>query len=226
MESRLPASDKALRFFSSFAETWDSLYGRRRNALQRLLDNRLRRDIYERYAWTLERLPETLEGKTVLDVGCGSGVYCFEAARRGAREVIGLDGAPGMIAVAQRRVRELRLEAACRFVELNFPPDDAAAIPACDYVIVMGVMDYIADAAGFLRALRRHAKSLALLSFPGAHWLRAPLRRYRYKLLGRCEVYNYDEDIIRALCAAAGFLQVEIVRLDHSGVCYLVAACP
>jgi len=32
-----------------------------------------------------------LEGKSVLDVGCGRGATCIEAARRGARRVVGID---------------------------------------------------------------------------------------------------------------------------------------
>jgi len=35
--------------------------------------------------------PIEFDGKTVLDIGCGSGGLCVEAARRGASEVIGLD---------------------------------------------------------------------------------------------------------------------------------------
>jgi tRNA (mo5U34)-methyltransferase len=37
-------------------------------------------------------LPLDLTGKTVLDVGCNAGFYSFEAKRRGAQRVLGVDG--------------------------------------------------------------------------------------------------------------------------------------
>ena len=37
-------------------------------------------------------LPRDLSGKTLLDVGCNAGFYAFEAKRRGAKRVLGVDG--------------------------------------------------------------------------------------------------------------------------------------
>jgi tRNA (mo5U34)-methyltransferase len=37
-------------------------------------------------------LPAGLDGKTLLDVGCNAGFYAFEAKRRGAKRVLGVDG--------------------------------------------------------------------------------------------------------------------------------------
>src|SRR4051812_12149985 len=38
-------------------------------------------------------------GKRVLDVGCRDGLFCFEAERRGAREILGVDNylSPGAV---------------------------------------------------------------------------------------------------------------------------------
>jgi len=36
-------------------------------------------------------LPESLKGKTVLDIGCSLGAFCLEAKERGADRVVGLD---------------------------------------------------------------------------------------------------------------------------------------
>ena len=36
-------------------------------------------------------IPETLHGKTVLDIGCNAGFYAMEMKRRGAARVLGLD---------------------------------------------------------------------------------------------------------------------------------------
>src|SRR5438552_2149855 len=36
-------------------------------------------------------VPEDLTGRSVLDIGCNGGFYCFELARRGAARVLGID---------------------------------------------------------------------------------------------------------------------------------------
>ncbi|MCO5297636.1 MAG: 50S ribosomal protein L11 methyltransferase [Fimbriimonadaceae bacterium] len=48
----------------------------------------------------LEGLP--LEGRTVLDVGCGSGILSIAAAKAGAASVLGVDIEPGAVEVARR----------------------------------------------------------------------------------------------------------------------------
>ena len=42
-------------------------------------------------------LPQDLTNKRVLDIGCAEGFFSFEAERRGAREVIGIDSFPDSI---------------------------------------------------------------------------------------------------------------------------------
>lgn len=214
------------RFFSDFARNWDELYGGKRNLFWRAFDHTFRRDIYERYQLTFEALGENLTGASVLDVGCGSGIYCVEAARRGATKVIGVDVAHEMVALAAAHARNGGFAGTCEFVVSGFPP--SPGIPAFartyDYGIVMGVMDYVVDAPRFLEALRPLVTRRVVLSFPGRHWLRAPMRRYRYQFLKRCDVYDYDEHSIGAACVAAGFSRVDLRRLEHSGICYIVTA--
>ena len=47
-------------------------------------------------------LPEDLRGRRLLDAGCGTGALAVEAARRGA-EVVAIDLAPTLVAVARER---------------------------------------------------------------------------------------------------------------------------
>ena len=55
-----------------------------------------------------------VEGRTVLDLGCGMGTFTLEAAQRGAR-AIGFDMMPTALAAAQRVGKEEKVESA-RFV--------------------------------------------------------------------------------------------------------------
>src|SRR5215470_8633787 len=50
----------------------------------------------------LSWLPDDLRGARVLDAGCGTGALAIEVARRGA-EVVAVDVAPTLIALAQER---------------------------------------------------------------------------------------------------------------------------
>ena len=227
-EHPIPAGDEVGKFFSDFAQTWDTLYGGKRNFFWRWFDSIFRRDVYERYQLTFERLGPDLKGKKLLDIGCGSGIYCFEAARRGADRVVGLDAAPNMITHARSTSKTLGIDRACEFLVGFFPTalPTPSETPSFDYAIALGVMDYIAEPKAFLSAMRRSVTQAAILSFPGAHWFRAPLRSWRYRLLGRPTLYTYHEADIRRLCAEAGFGSVDILRLNHSGICYIVTARP
>src|SRR6266446_3934791 len=168
------------RFFSDFAGHWDALYGGKRNKFWRVFDRLFRNDVLERFQITMELLGTDLTQKSVLDIGCGSGVYDIEIVRRGATKVLGIDLSAGMIALAKEYSRHAGCEDSCEFVCANFPPDRPieALNQTFDYGIAMGVMDYISDPVSFLRQTRPLITQFLILSFPGHHWLREPLRRY------------------------------------------------
>lgn len=56
------------------------------------VDHRLKDEVRTRsYQQAIENNPHLFKGKTVLDVGCGTGILCMFAARAGAKKVIGVD---------------------------------------------------------------------------------------------------------------------------------------
>lgn len=59
----------------------------------------------EMFDCMLSWLPEDLNGKRVLDAGCGTGVFALECARRGA-DVVGIDLSPNLVELAQKRAPE------------------------------------------------------------------------------------------------------------------------
>ncbi len=88
-------------------------------------------------------------GDTVIDVGCGSGVLSFVAARLGAERVVGCDLSPEAVEVARANASRLGLEDRTEFRvgDLLEPVGDVRA----QVVIgdVSGIPDEIAQVAGW-----------------------------------------------------------------------------
>jgi methylase of polypeptide subunit release factors len=86
---------------------------------------------------------------TVIDVGCGSGVLSFVAARLGARRVVGCDISEEAVGVARMNAKSLGLEDRCEFRvgSLLDPVRDLRA----DVLIgdVSGIPDEIAEVTGW-----------------------------------------------------------------------------
>ncbi len=102
--------------------------------------------------YTSRTLAEALEigsDDTVIDVGCGSGVLSFVAARLGAKQVIGCDLSPAAVDAAKQNALRLGLEDRTEFRMGNlFEPvrGEQASVIIGD---VSGIPDEIAEVAGW-----------------------------------------------------------------------------
>jgi SAM-dependent methyltransferase len=88
---------------------------------------------------------------TVIDVGCGSGVLAFVAAKLGARKVYGCDLSEGAVRAATENARRLGLDAICEFRQgdlLEPMRDVQATVLIGD---VSGIPDEIAAASGWFQ---------------------------------------------------------------------------
>lgn len=205
------------KFFHDFAGTFDTLYDKRRGPFMRWLDEHYRSDMFVRFRLTFEVFGN-LQNKTVADIGCGSGPYVIEALKGGAANVAAMDPAPGMLTLLRRRLAVSGNEAQCTILEGAFPQ---ILPPACDHVIVMGVLDYVPDPLVFLTALRQITKISAAVSFPSKHWFRTPFRKFRY-WARRCPVYFYEKEQIEDLCRRSHFAGVRIRKIPGAGQDYHV----
>ena len=219
MKNSLPHSAETA---DRFAASLDPFYDGQRGLLSQWFDRHRRHDAAARFTLTFERLGD-LAGTRGLDIGCGSGLYLAEAIRHGAAHVVGLDAAPGMLELARRRMELLGKLDQITLVEGYFPE----TVPAgpFDFAIVTGVLDYVAQPAAFLRRLRSILSGKAVVSFPSQHWIRAPLRRFRFRLRN-CPVYFYNQRQIRALAAEAGFGAVDLIKMDATPMDYHVCLAP
>lgn len=218
---QMTESENAKIFFDRFAEVFDTFYEGKRNPWMQFIDRTFRSDIYVRFSRTFDSFGN-LDGRTVLDIGCGSGVYVIEALHRGARRVVALDPAPGMLELVRGRLRQSRFEDRCDLVLEAFP---GVSLQPADHAIVMGVMDYVKDVETFLRGLRPLVRKSAAISFPSKHWFRTPIRKYRYALRN-CPVYFYDEAQINDLGRRAGFGTIDINKIPGAGMDFHVILRP
>ena len=208
--------------FDRFAHTFDTFYDGKRSPVMQWIDRHYRHDVFERYWQTFERLGD-LSGKRGLDVGCGSGLYVAEAVRRGAREVVALDPALGMLELARQRIEKTGRLDRVAFVEGYFPQKTPGG--PFDFAIVIGVLDYVAEPVALLKALRGILTGRAAVSFPSKHWFRTPIRKFRCRLRN-CPVYFYDERMIRSIGREAGFGTVDVLKICGAPMDYHVCLAP
>ena len=146
-----------------------------------------------------------LEGRTVLDVGTGTGRAALGLARRGAR-VTGVDASPEMLRVAVARAAEAGLDAV-------FDTGDAhrLAFPdrAFHAAVSLRVLMHTPDWRQCLAELCRVADDRVVFDYPAAlslAALQACSRRLAVRLGRQVEAYRVlrSSDVARTL-AAAGF---------------------
>ncbi len=90
-----------------------------------------------------------LEGKTVLDIGCGGGLLCEAMAARGAR-VTGIDMAEKSLQVARLHLHESGLEVDYR--QTTAEAFAAETDSSFDIVTCLEMLEHVPDPASILRA--------------------------------------------------------------------------
>jgi 2-polyprenyl-3-methyl-5-hydroxy-6-metoxy-1,4-benzoquinol methylase len=211
---------RVAEYWNSHATEFDAIYtGANKSALARLLDRTLRSDMYGRFDWVMQR-SGPLEGKSICDVGCGSGRFVSAFASRGAERIVGVDVAPAMISLAKQLVSREGVANRCEFVVCDVLDWDTSE--TFDETVAIGLWDYIEEPAERLRRIRALTRGVFLSAWPRLWTWRAPIRKARLTLAG-CPVYFYRRAKVRALLEAADF---EVRRIEVVGKLYCVEAYP
>lgn len=103
--------------------------------------------------------PSQLEGRRILDVGCGAGLLCEPLARSGA-QVTGIDA-------AEKNVAAARIHAASQGITIDYRVGDPAVAlrpdERFDVVLLLEVVEHVADVEAFVTAAGRHVAPGGLL---------------------------------------------------------------
>jgi len=204
------SSDRARTFFDGYAGDFDAIYNRRSSFGSRVVNHIFRRSMQLRYLKTLEGC-HPIEGKTVLDVGCGPGHYSISLAQRGAAHVVGIDFAGGMLRLATEHARQAGVAGRCEFREADFLTFISEPF---DYLILMGFMDYIPEPERVIEKVLSLTRSKAFLSFPVEGGFIAWQRRLRYRK--RCDLFLYTRSRLEELFSLPSGIEarIESIRQD------------
>lgn len=209
--------------FEREAQSFDAIYRLERSPLWRWINKTFRKAVFERYTITFAQAGD-VTGKTVLDIGCGSGVYAVDFARRGARRVLGVDFSGNMLTLARREAAQHQVAETCEFIQADFLTLDLPE--QFDISIAMGVFDYLPDPLTFLRKMVATTTGKVIISFPGHSPIRKRLRQLRYRLFSKGHVYYYRAGEVRQLATQAGLRESTIIPIRSSGTGYiLVGEC-
>lgn len=113
------------------------------------------------YSYTIEwpciqQLLPDLRGKTILDVGCGTGIFTFLLEQYFPAEVTGIDLSAGMLEIARAKARERRSHA--RFLQGDAGHLTELVQGQFDLVFSSTTTHYLPDLTGFFRELRQALK--------------------------------------------------------------------
>ena len=146
-----------------------------------------------------------LAGRTVLDVGTGTGRAAIVLAKAGAA-VTGVDASREMLAVAERRARE-------EGVTVTFAPGDAHRLDfpdrSFDTVVCLRVLMHTPDWRASLAELCRVAARRVVFDYPSlysAAAIQAAVRRVTHRFNPSVEAYRvFAPSAVSGALAAAGF---------------------
>jgi len=186
---------RAIEYFNRHIDDFDKIYRKNRSWFGNWLDRTIRASVGLRFDLAFELLGD-LNDKSILDIGCGSGRYMFEAVKRGAGKVLGIDAAGGALKAAREIASELGVDDRVEFLETDFM--DYAPDGKFDIIFAVGYFDYIFDPALHLEKMLKVAPSFMYVSFPRRWHPLTPIRKLRLALK-RCAVRFYSSRQLKKL---------------------------
>src|SRR5260370_23057875 len=155
-----------------------------------------------------------LGGKTVLEIGCGTGFFALETLRNGASSCVGVDLSSAAIHEANAFAKESGLEERARFEVANAASTRQAA---SDVVVMDKVLCCYPDAAALLKTAAESSKELLGFVVPRDEGLMKPAMKFGTALINLVEelrktgfrLYLHPLRPIDQLLSVSGFQQLD-----------------
>lgn len=126
-----------------------------------VVDNKPFHTLYERPN-LIKMIPNDLNGKTIVDLGCGTGWYAFRMLELGAKEVIAIDSSQKMIDVTLEKSPNESIKGFCH--DLNYKMDFIED-STIDFIIAPLVIHYLEDWQEFFKEQYRILRDGGLMYF-------------------------------------------------------------
>ena len=119
----------------------DSMHGASHLSFIERLASYFRKPVLFRNKTVLETILPLVDGKVVLELGCGSGYFAFDLCKNSkVKKIIGLDISEQAINRAKKLSQEMGLAYQCEFYRIDAI---SAQLPAADITVGMGFLDYL-----------------------------------------------------------------------------------
>lgn len=190
----------AINYFHRRIDNFDEVYNGKSKGLKSFWNNTIRASVKARLNLAFEILGD-FNGRSVLDIGCGSGRYMIPAAEKGASNVVGLDAAAGAIEKAKKLMAEFKVDDKAEFIEMEFLEwsDDRKF----DIVFAVGYFDYIFNPIDHLKKMTELSNGVIYASFPKVWSIFTITRKIRLAL-NKCPVRHYTKSGIKKILDGAG----------------------
>ncbi len=198
----------AKQYFNKVPRQWDSLYSHE-NFIKYAINKLLRKGLFNRYRLTFEHCGN-LAGACVLDIGCGTGRYSIECAKRGAGKVVGIDFAPFMIEFCRNIAQQMDVAEKCEFICDNFVTHKFDG--HFDVVLALGLFDYIKDPEPVFEKIAQLKPCKFIASFPGYTPIWSLQRKIRYEWIKKCPIYYYTQEQLERFYRNASFSRFELLK--------------
>jgi cyclopropane fatty-acyl-phospholipid synthase-like methyltransferase len=206
MDKRNPG---AIDYFDKRIDDFDSIYNVEHRGLRGWLDKTLRASVRRRFSLAFEKLND-LRGKSVLDIGCGTGRYMFEAVKQGSSDVVGIDAAAGAIESARKLSDKLGFVDKVSLLQADFMDYNPGR--KFDILLAVGYFDYILQPRIHIKKMNELAGQTLYASFPKICHPMTPVRKIRLMFNG-CPVRFYSYAKIEKLVSEAGWNKFEIISV-------------